>query len=231
MRRRVGAVTWSVIGVLVTGVSVAGCSPHQGMEGECTIKVRHDDAVYRAVAVASMPRPGRSLGDAHFGDCNGSPLQTSYQGELFSLPNTSTDQAVLLRQRAYDSVYVNTSLKVDEWPALVKAAYGPVACEQPVEFTGTWDFVVDGEGMADEGDYDLTVPYTAKFTTAHGKGLGLDTWSRVELNARITSNTDPVPTARFLKQALAVKDPPQVTVTATCRGTKFDVATIEFADR
>ncbi|GAB3247934.1 hypothetical protein GCM10027562_06110 [Arthrobacter pigmenti] len=230
MRRRVRAMTWGVIGVLVTGVSVAGCSPYQGMEGECTVKVRYDDAVYRAVAVASMPRPGRSLGSANFGDCDGSPLQGSYEGELFALPNTSTDQAVLLGQGRHASVYVNTALKMDQWPALVKAAYRPVACEQPVKFTGTWNIVLDGGAMPDEGDYDLTVPYTAAFTTAHGKGLGLDTWSRVELTARITSNTDPVPTPRFLKQALAVKKPPQVTVTATCRGSKFNVATIKFAD-
>ncbi|GAB3521742.1 hypothetical protein GCM10027402_12350 [Arthrobacter monumenti] len=222
--------TWGVIGVLVTGVSVAGCSPHQGMEGECTVRVRYDDAVYRAVAVASMPRPGRSLGSAHFGDCDGRPLQTSYQGELFTLPNTSTDQAVLLGQGRRGSVYVNTSLKMDEWPALVKAASRPVACEQPVEFTGTWDIVVDDGAMPDEGDYDLTVPYTAAFTTARGKGLNLDTWSRVELNARVTSSTDPVPTPSFLKEALAVKNRPQVTVTATCRGAKFEVTTIKFAD-
>ncbi|WP_035768537.1 hypothetical protein [Arthrobacter castelli] len=230
MRRIVGAVSWGVIVVVLTTVGVAGCSSRQGMEGECTLKVRDEGAVYRAVAVASMPRPGRSLGSAHFGDCDGSPLQGSYQGELFALPNTSTDQAVLLGQGGHASVYVNTALKMDQWPALLKAASQPVTCEESVAFTGTWDIVIDDGAMPDEGDYDLTVPYTAAFTTAHGMGLDLDTWSRVELDARITSNTDPVPTPRFLKQALAAKNPPQVTVTATCRGTKFDVATIEFAD-
>ncbi|GAB3561466.1 hypothetical protein GCM10027344_16250 [Spelaeicoccus albus] len=194
------------------------------------LMVRYDDAVYRWVAVNSIPRPGQALGKARFAGCDGSPLRTSsYHGKLFAVPGTDTGETVLLRISGHDSVYVKRSLKRAKWPALVKAAHRPFACEQAVTFTGDWKYA-DDDGTPDEKGHELTPPYTGTFTTTHGTGLGLDTWSRVTLDARITSHTHPVPTPRFLKRALAEKNPRHVSVTATCRGRKFDVTTIKFAN-
>lgn len=230
MRRRAGVMAWAAMLSVLAGVGLAGCSSDYSDRSDCMLMVRYHDAVYRPVAASSIPRSGQALGKAHFGGCDGSPLRMpSYHGKLFAVPDTDTGEAVLLRISGHDSVYVKRGVKRAKWPALVKAAHRPVACERAVEFTGTWKYAYD-DGMPDEEGHDLTAPYTGTFTTSHGTGLDFDTWSRLTLDARITSDTDPVPTPRFLKQALAVKNPRHVSVTATCRGTKFDVSTIKFAD-
>ncbi|MGH3424956.1 MAG: hypothetical protein ACRDO8_09515, partial [Nocardioidaceae bacterium] len=119
-------------------------------------------------------------------------------------------------------------MSIRGWPALVKAAYRPPGCQRSATFTGTLD-VIDPEYRPDEGDYGVALPYPAWFTATHGRALGLgDRWSSVMLEARITRDTEPVPSPQFLKRALSGETP--VTLTTTCRGDRFEVATIGFAD-
>lgn len=218
---------WVAMLSVSAGLALAGCSDQENRL-DCILAVRYHDSVYRPVEVRSTPRPGPALGDAQFGGCRGEPIRMPDSGKLFALPRAGPDQVVLLRMDGHDQVYVNTDVKKVEWPALVTEARRPVECERPVKFIGTVKYV--GSGVFRDGRGRPNVPYTATFTSSHGKGLDFAKWSRITLNVRITAKTDPVPTSRFLKKALAVKNPKRVTVTAVCRGAKFDVSTIEFAN-
>lgn len=147
----------------------------------------------------ARPRPGRSLGSTEFSDCDGSPLESPYQGELFALPDTATDDGLLLRQDGDDGIYVNEATPSTQWPPLVRAAMGYPDCERAGTFTAT-----------------------------RGSGLGLSTWSAVDVRARITPDTNPVPSPRFLRRAIAGGTP--VAVTTRCAGDRFEVSSLRFAD-
>lgn len=211
-------------------VLLAGCgsADSESRQGECTLKVRYDDAVYRAVSVQLTPRPGRSLGQAEFGNCDGSPLHGAYRGKLFALAGTDTRDAVLLRQEGHDSVYVAESLQPREWPSLVQAATGFPTCQRQTRFTGTWD-TIDPRDIPNIEDIDrVPVLMRVTFTATKGTGLELDRWSSVTLAARIPSDTEPVPSEQFLQRAVIHDDP--VVVSTTCRGDRFEVKTIRFAE-
>lgn len=224
MRMRVLPVVAAMV-VLLTG---CGSAASESVQGDCNVKVRYDDAVYRAVTVQLTPRPGRSLGEAEFGNCDGSPLDGAYRGKLFALPGTDTRDAVLLRSDGHDSVYVSESLPARKWPSLVQAATGFPACQRPARFTGTWD-TVDPRDIPNTEDIDsVPVPLRVSFTATRGTGLKLDRWSSVSFLARITGDTQPVPSERFLQQAVIYGEP--VVVSTTCRGDRFEVRTIRFAE-
>ncbi|MGH3502595.1 MAG: hypothetical protein ACRDQA_17150 [Nocardioidaceae bacterium] len=208
-------------------ILLAGCATVDSSEhGECTIKVRYDDHVYRALRVESKPRSGKLLGRAHFADCAGNPMPRREKKQLFALPGTGTGKALLLGKGEHRSVYVNQALSHREWPAVLKAATGYQDCQHPVRFTGTWDSLGLDDTRRGRG-YHIAVPYTGILTATHGKGLRMDRWVSVMLRARITKHTDPLPSRRLLEHVLGGKRP--VTVTAKCRGKRFEVATIRAA--
>lgn len=192
------------------------------------MKVHYDDAVYRSVNVQLVPRPDRSLGQAGFAGCDGRPIDSGYRGELFELPKTDPQNAVLLRLEGNDSVYVAESLRPREWPALLKTATGFPDCQRPARFTGTWD-TVEPEDIPDTENIDrIPLPLRISLTATKGTGLDLDRWSSVSILARITKDTDPMPTERFLQRSTIYGDP--VIVSTTCRGDRFEVETIRPAE-
>ncbi len=225
MRAGMGALA---LGAACSALSLTGCAsggPGSGLEGECTVRVLRDGQLYRAVNPVRTPRPGSILGEAVLADCAGDPIAERDPGVLFTLPGTATDQAVLLRQGRYASVYVNVSVAPAEWPDIVKSAGTYPTCRRAASFTGTWDLA----GAAGElgGDYRIELPYLGSFTAIRGKGLQFDRWSRVELDARVTDSTAPEPSRRLLEQALRHRK--RVHVTTTCRGDRFAVSTVRLA--
>ncbi|MGH3505075.1 MAG: hypothetical protein ACRDQA_29910 [Nocardioidaceae bacterium] len=88
--------------------------------------------------------------------------------QLFALPGTDPDKALLLGKGKDQSVYINEALAHREWPALIRAATGYPNCAHPVKFTGTWDSL-GPNGMPRGGGYDVAVPYTGHFTAHMAK--------------------------------------------------------------
>ena len=218
---------WRSVVVAVVLVVLAGCSashPAGGSWGDCSTTVRLHGVVYRPVSTSKTPRAGRSLGSSDYYGCAGRPVPGRTRAvRLLVAAGLDPDVAVLARDRGNDIVYVRQSIRRRDWPAKLKEATRVPRCRAPTSFTGTW------VGMNPWTDnYNPAVPYTGSFQARRGTRLQLDQWSVVNLEAKITAATRPVPTAPFLERALVRK--PQVAVTTVCRGTAFEVSSIKFAD-
>lgn len=87
---------------------------------------------------------------------------------------------------------------------------------------------MSGKDRPGKDYYDQEPPYSGMFQARDGSRLQLDQWSSVRLDAKITEDTRPIPTTRFVRQAVLHKTP--VAVTAVCRGTAFEVTSIKTAD-
>ena len=222
------AAAWTLAGVVALAATplVAGCAtPDEG--GECTVKIRYDGDVYRAHNALLTPRRGEALGPADFADCAGETMQSMGQPELYAVAGEDPSVLLISHEEGGDGLYLNEDIRYRDRPAVLKQGAQFLRCTGPARFTASWRYV-DPADMPNNEDYESArVPYTAVFTSRRGRGLALDRWSKVTLEAEITSETDPVPSVKFLEDVLAGNAP--VAVTARCRGQEFVVTSIRIA--
>ena len=212
----------------VSCAAVVSCSQGpSGNDGDCNARLRlHGDA-YRPVDVLHTPHRDERIGTGTYLDCEGEPAPGLGDAQVFAIPGQDSSQLVIVAGEKRDGVYLAEAIPWRERPQLVKDSEHYLKCSGPVRFTGVWRYV-EPDDMPNGEDYgSAQVPYTANFSTRKGTRLPLDRWSEVTLQAEITSDTKPVPSAQFLERATSGDVP--VTVTATCHGESFHVETIRFA--
>lgn len=219
---------WLVMGAVAfaAGSLSAGCAtPEEG--GECSVKIRYDGDVYRVHSTLLTPRRGEALGAADFADCQGETMKSMGRAELYSVASEDPSVLVISHEEGGDAVYINEGIRYRDRPAILKEGSQFLTCTGPARFTGSWRYV-DGVDMPNNEDYDSArVPYTGVFTSRRGRGLALDRWSQVTLEAEITADTNPVPSPEFLEDVLAGNT--RVRVTTRCRDKGFEVTSIQRA--
>ena len=76
--------------------------------------------------------------------------------------------------------------------------------------------------------YDIPVPYRALFTARSSDAIDPDTWVSNTLRARVTEDTDPVPSVETATTAIRDHRPVTVSTTCTDNGT-FEVTHLELS--
>ena len=102
-------------------------------------------------------------------------------------------------------------------PAQLRVLYAPARCDG----TGDRDLVgqLSGIHVRVTEDYHPKPPYTATFVSDAGDGLGLDRYSSVTVQLRVTSTTEAGADPHFLRPALGRGERAQATV--GCDGRRF----------
>ncbi len=205
-----------------------GDSPDTALEEGYNARFRFHSDLYRPAPGMQTPPRGKSLQTAPFVDCDRNTLPEMGEATLFAVPGHDPATLAIVAEENGDAVYINENIPWSERPQLVKESDQYLTCSGPARFVGNWRWI-DPEDMPNMEDYDSArVPYTGNFTTRTGSGVQLDRWAQVTLQAEITADTQPVPSPHFIEQATSGDAP--VTVTTTCRGNRFEVATIRLVN-
>lgn len=224
---RAGALTLAGVVALVAATALLSACGDRANEGDCVVRIRYDGDIYRPHSVMLTPRRGESLGVADRVDCDGESLPGESREEVFAVAGVDPSALVMTHEAGGEGVYINTGVPYRERPAILKEGSRFLECNGPASFTGSWGYI-DPEDVPGFEDYDTAeVPYTGVFTSRRGRGLALDRWSQITLEAEITAATDPVPSPEFLEKVLVGNDP--VVVTTRCRGKGFEVTSIRLA--
>lgn len=216
------------LAAMIACALLMSCSPAPSAgEGDCTARVRLHGDTYRPVAGLQTPHRGERVGTAPYVDCEGDTEPGLGDAEVFTVRGHDASRLVIVAEENDDAVYINDTIPWRERPQLVKDSERYVKCSGPARFTGVWRYI-EPEDMPNGEDYaSAQAPYIGNFTTRTGTGVRLARWAQVTVQAEITGDTKPVPSAQFLERAMGKNVP--VTVTATCRGKLFQVETIRFA--
>ena len=200
--------------LLATGCTVSG-GPLHPESPDCAARMRFEGRTYHGVSLVRMPRTDGVLGTGIIPDCDGKTVAERVRvSRVDGVP-------------AADALMVHGEVWVtgprDRLPESLREADRKVPCTGTTRFTGTWL----GADAEEDGNDVLHPPYNARFEAREGAGLPLDRWAEVQVEARITQGTSPVPSRDFVHRALGEARP--VTVAAHCEGKRFEVDEIALA--
>jgi hypothetical protein len=211
---------------VVVCLASASCSRTSANTGDCNADLRLRGDTYRIVSGMHTPHRGEPVGTGTWLDCEGDPVREMGEARTFGIRGHDSPGLVIVAEEGGDVVYMKDTIAWRDRPEWLKESERYLTCNGPARFLGTWDYV-DPEDMPNLENYESAqVPYTASFSVWEGTGVGMDSWAIVSLQAEITRDTQPQPSAKFLEKATSQNAP--VHVTATCRGGSFLVDSIRF---
>lgn len=200
-----------IVGALLLG---SGCAITDTV-ADCGARLRFEGRTYHGTGVVRTPRADGVLGTGTVPTCDGKAVAERMR--VSRIKDVAPADALI----ADGQVWV--SGKRGSRPAALREANETVPCTDPTRFTGVW-IGVEAETRR---DHELSPPYDATFAVGDGTNLPLDRWAEVEIEARITGETSPVPSRDFVRRALGGAR--LVTVTAHCEGKRFEVDEVAFA--
>ncbi|MCM2577571.1 hypothetical protein [Streptomyces meridianus] len=202
--------------LLATGCTVSGTGgPLYPESKDCAARLRFEGRTYHGVRLVRMPRTDGALGTGIIPECDGKTVADRVR--------VSRVDGIPVADALMVNGYVWVTGRRDRLPDSLREANEKVPCAGTARFTGTWL----GADAEEDGNDVLHPPYNARFRAREGTGLPLVRWTTVEIQARVTSDTSPVPSRDFVHQALGEDHP--VTVVAHCEGERFEVDEIALA--
>lgn len=201
--------------LLTTGCTVSGTGGPLHPEADCAARLGFEGRTYVGVGLVRMPRADGVLGTGTVPTCDGKAV--AFRVRVSRIDGVPPADAV------HGDGHVWVTGRPDRVPESLREADMKVPCTGPTRFTGTWL----GADAEEDGNDVLHPPYNARFTAREGAGLPLEQWTEVEIEARVTNDTSPVPSRDFVHRALAEDHP--VTVVAHCEGNRFEIDEIALA--
>jgi hypothetical protein len=218
----------ATVAIAMCAVPLAGCSGGTPEEPECSARVGYADNTYRPTNGLHTPRRGAALAESSYLGCDGERSDGLGTVQLYEVAGEDPSVVVLAAEEGLDTVYYNDAMTWAKRPEFMKDAEHYLTCSGPARFTGSWRWI-EPEDLANSEAFDsLEVPYTGNFETSDGKGVALDRWATVSLQAEVTAETSPVPDGALFRRATLDREPVQVSL--RCRDGAFEVAIIRIAE-